>query len=105
MSEKKNRPQIRYVDRPEVSEAFCDSLHSMSFDGRSWRIELCVTRMDEPNPPNPPTGCKYPSCRLVLTPDAGLELFNKLKGLVSMMQKSGALKQGPPIPEPPEDIQ
>ena len=69
-----NVPQIHFVDRPEVSETFADSIKVISFDGQTMRIEFCVTRMDEPKPPVPPTGRQYPVCRLVLAPNAGLQL-------------------------------
>ena len=60
--------QVRFEDRPEVSETFADSSRAVAFDGQTMRIEFCTIRMDEPKPPNPPTGRQYPVCRLVLTP-------------------------------------
>ncbi|MDX2498322.1 MAG: hypothetical protein QNL11_10525 [Desulfobacterales bacterium] len=49
---KKSGPQTRFVDRPEVSETFADSIHGLSFDGQSMRIEFCTTRLDSPQPPS-----------------------------------------------------
>ena len=94
--------KIVYVDRPEVFETFADSVEKISVDGQVWRIEFCVTRLDEPKPPVIP-GKKYPSCRLVLTAKAGLELHDKLKGLVAIMEKQGLVKQQsvPDITIPP----
>lgn len=86
--------QISYVDRPEVSEAFADTIEKMSFDGQTLRIELCVTRMDDPKPPHPPTGRKYTACRLVLPPIAALDLLNKLQQLVVMLEQQGIVKRG-----------
>lgn len=82
------------VDLPHVSETFADSITKIGFDGQAWRLEFCVTRMDEPKPPIMP-GKRYPACRLVLTINAGLELFNKLKGIIDIMEKQGAIKNIP----------
>ncbi|HTZ17324.1 MAG TPA: hypothetical protein VMB78_02675 [Dissulfurispiraceae bacterium] len=84
--------QIRYVDLPEVSETFVDSFGSVLFDGQTARIELRVTRMDEPIPPKAPTATKYPACRLVLTPNALLELSSNLQNIINALIKQGVLK-------------
>lgn len=84
--------QIRYIDLPEVAETFVDSFGSILFDGQTARVELRVTRMDEPNPPNPPTATKYPACRLVLTPNALLELSSNLQNIINALIKQGVLK-------------
>lgn len=96
------KPQISYVDLPNVSETFADSVEKILVDGQSWRLEFCVTRMDEPKPPII-TGKKYPACRLVLTLNAGLDLANKIKGLVEAMEKQGLIKtiQNPNLIVPP----
>ena len=57
---------IRYVDRPDISETFADSVSGLIFDGQSLRIEFAVTRLDEVKPNMPITGRRYPACRLVL---------------------------------------
>jgi hypothetical protein len=79
---------------PTFLETFADSVEKISFDGQSWRVELCVTRMNEPRPPII-SGRKYPACRLVLTPNAGIDLANKLKVIVELMEKQGLIKQVP----------
>ena len=88
--------QITYVERPEVSETFADTIEKLSFDGQTLRMELCVTRMDDPTPPNPPTGKKYTACRLVLPPLAALDLANKLQQLVAMLEQQGIVKRNVP---------
>lgn len=88
--------QISYVDRPELSETFADHVERIGFDGQGWRIEFCITRMGDPVPPDTLPGKRYPTCRLVLTTNAGLDLVNKLQSLVSMMEKQGILKRTPP---------
>ena len=86
--------QITYVDRSEVSETFADTIEKLSFDGQTLRLELCVTRMDDPTPPNPPTGKKYTACRLVLPPLAALDLVNKLQQLVALLDQQGIVQRG-----------
>ena len=46
---------IQYVDRPEISETFADSIHTIGFDASGMKIEFCVTRMVEPT-----EGCPSP---------------------------------------------
>lgn len=92
-------PQVRFVDRPEVTETFTDSIRSIGFDGQTMRLEFCVTRMEHVQPPNPPSGCQYPACRLVLTPNAAIDLFNKLQRIISVLEQSGAIKRNTPTPQ------
>jgi hypothetical protein len=96
--EKKERVQARFIDNPALTETFADSIHAFSFDGQTMRIEFCTTRLDEPKPQNPQTATRYPTCRLVLTPTAALDLFNKLQKLVNALEQSGVLKREPPPP-------
>jgi len=35
--DKKPRIETLYIDRPEISETFSDSIHSFSFDGQTMR--------------------------------------------------------------------
>ncbi|GAB4390150.1 MAG: hypothetical protein Kow0025_20220 [Thermodesulfovibrionales bacterium] len=79
--------QIRYIDLPEVSETFSDSLRLATFDGQSLRIEFCVTRYDEPSHPNPQTARRYPVCRIVLTPEAAGDLLEQLYKLNEAISK------------------
>ncbi len=92
-------PQIRFIDRPELSETFSDSIHGLSFDGQTMRIEFCTVRIDPPKSPDVRTGRQYPVCRMVLTPGAGIELFSRLQQIIQALEKSGALQRTPPTPE------
>ena len=47
---------IRYIDRPECTETFADSINHVYFDGQSLRIEFGVTRLDDVKPNTPVTG-------------------------------------------------
>ena len=99
---KKTGFRTRFVDRPEISETFADSIHSLNFDGQAMRINFCTTRFDPPKPPKAPTAAQFPICRLVLTPAAGLDLFNKLQQIMSALEQSGAVKRAS---IPPKTIQ
>ena len=104
MSEKTG-PQIRFIDRPDVSETFADSIHGLSFDGQTMRIEFCSIRIDPFNPPEAPAGRQYPVCRMVLTPNAGIELYNRLQQIIKALEKSGAVHRAPPTAATPTTIQ
>ena len=97
--QKKPEFQTSFIDRPEISETFADSIRSLSFDGQTMRIHFCTTRLDEPKPPN---ARQYTICRLVLTPTAAIDLFNKLQQIMSALEQSGAVKRAS---IPPKTIQ
>jgi hypothetical protein len=80
----KPKPKSRYVDRPELLEQFADSVRGVTFDGQTIRIELCIERHD----PSSLTAAKSssPMCRLVLTPDAAIELREKLGRAISALK-------------------
>ena len=86
--------KISYIDRPDVTETFADTLERVSFDGQSWRLEFCVTRMDDKKEEVFP-GRKYPVSRLALTVNAGLELASKMQQIIALMEKRGTLKPNP----------
>lgn len=93
-------PKIRYIDRPDVNETFADSIHGLSFDGQTMRIEFCSVRLDPLKSPEAPTGRQYPVCRLVLTPNAGIDLYNRLQHIIKALEKSGAIHRTPPSTPP-----
>ena len=85
--------QIQYEERLDVTETFANSMDKCIFSEGVANIELCVTRLDKPEPPNPPTGKKYPACRLVLTPQAVIQLFQGLTGIMRAMENEGIIKK------------
>jgi len=93
--------QIRYMERPEISETFVDSLGIVTFDGNT-RLEMCATRLDPPKPPEKPTARRYPVCRVVMTPEATVALFNQLQNIMNLLQQAGLVtkQEG----QPPEVI-
>jgi hypothetical protein len=87
--------QLRYVDRPTVTETFADSLTGLVYDGQTLRIEFAVTTLDEMKPNAPVTGRRSPTCRLVLTPNAAVELINRMQQVASALTQAGVLKAQP----------
>jgi hypothetical protein len=86
---------IRYVDRPDLEETFADSVTGLTFDGQTLRIEFGVTRLDEVKADTPISGRRHPSCRLVLTPGAAVDLINRLQQIAAALKQAGLIK-GPP---------
>jgi hypothetical protein len=86
---------IRYIDRPECTETFADSINHVYFDGQSLRIEFGITRLDDVKPNTPVTGRRYPAQRMVLTPGAAVELINRMQQVGSALAQAGVLKPAP----------
>ena len=95
-------PKIQDVDVPSISETFADAVRGMMFDGQSVRMELCVTRMDEPkNGEGQLTGKRQTACRVVLPLSAALELSSKLGSVLSTLAKRRADRQPKPAQPAP----
>jgi len=69
---------IRRADLPELAETFADSIDLTFFDGQTVRINFGVTRFDLAQQPGSVNAQRLPACRLVLTPDAAVELMNQI---------------------------
>ena len=83
--------KIEYVDVPAIAETYADTVRGMMFDGQSVRMELCVTRMNEPNKDSSEiTGKRQTACRVVLPLSAALELSTQLGRMMSTLAKRGA---------------
>ena len=91
---------FHYIDLPELAETFADSINAMLFDGQSLRIEFGVGRLDDVKPNVPPTGRRYPACRLVLTPAAAIDLINRMQQVASACSSAGVVKQVHPAATP-----
>jgi len=90
-------PQLRYIDRPQIVETFADSLSGLLYDGQTLRIEFAVTTLDEMKPNAPVTGRRSPTCRLVLTVNAAVELINRMQQVAAALTQAGIVKaQTPP---------
>ena len=53
------------------------SINRLFFDGQTLRIEFGVTRFDDVRGSAPVAGRRYPSCRLVLSRAAAVDLINR----------------------------
>jgi hypothetical protein len=93
--------QVQDVDRPDLNETFVDSLALSTFDGAAARLTFCVMRMQEPQPGRAPQFKRYPVCRMVLTPQATVDLFNRLNQMMGALQKLGLVKIEPGKPAQP----
>lgn len=103
MEQKSDKPSpthatFRYVDRPELTETFADTINVLVFDGQTLRIDFGVSRVDEmkSNTPTPITGRRYPACRLVLTPSAAIDLINRMQQVASTLTQAGVIKPDQP---------
>ena len=95
--------QLPLVEHPEILETFIDSISLAIFDGGTLRLEMAVTRFEEPKPPNTPAGKRHVACRLVLSTPATVELINQMQQISAALTKAGVLKQSPPqTTEPPK---
>ena len=95
------QPKTEYIDRPELTETFVDNIRHVTFDGATVRAELGVTRFEEGTATTPAAARQYPACRLVLRPDAAVDLFMRLQRLIALMEQRGIVKREQP-PKPPE---
>lgn len=84
---------VKYVDLPEVSETFSDSVNAVSFDGQTLRIEFGVTRFDHVSQQRPTSGRRYPAARLVLTRGAAMEMINRLQQMATAITQAAQGKQ------------
>lgn len=91
------QPRLEYIDRPDVVETFVDNVRTVTFDGATVRAELCVTRFEEGAAPAG-TVKQYTASRLVLRPDAAVDLFMRLQRLIALMEQRGIVKREQPKP-------
>ena len=97
----RQQASIRYLDHPDMTETFADSITGLIFDGQTLRIEFGVTRLDEMKPNTQITGRRYPACRLVLPPAAAVDLINRMQQIANALTQAGVVKQAqrPAAPE------
>jgi hypothetical protein len=95
-------PTVRYVDLPELSETFADSIHTMVWDGQALRVEFCVTRFPDQTPASAKEAQRYPASRLVMTSALAVDLFNRLQQTMNTLAQAGVVtQQKPPAPTAP----
>jgi hypothetical protein len=89
------QPKVEYIDRPDLVETFIDMVRNVTFDGATVRAEFGVTRFEDTPPGSAAVARQYPACRLVLRPDAAVDLFVRLQRLVALMEQRGIVKREP----------
>ena len=95
--------ELRYEDRPDLSETFADIVQRMTFDGRTLRIEFCAVRMDDPDAKaRKRSGKAVPVSRIVLDLDGAVDMLNKMNSLQAALQNRGVITttQAPPAAAP-----
>src|ERR1044072_3402142 len=91
--------QVTHGDPPALSATVVAPALS-PFAGAAARLTFCVLRMQEPQQGKPAHFNRYPVCRMVLTPDATIELYNRLNQMMGALQKLGLVKIEPGKPPP-----
>lgn len=74
-----------FIDRPDLPEAFADSIGRTTYDGQTLRIEFCVTRFDRTEFDPSTDGTQFPTARVVLSQAGIAELFKDLDGLRQLL--------------------
>jgi hypothetical protein len=92
MADEPHRQKFRYQDVPDLSETFADTIGAWSFDGSTLRVEFLVSRLDAVKSGEPPSGRSVPTCRLVLTTGAAVELIRTCGQLTAALSQAGVLK-------------
>ena len=80
-----------YVNRPEISEVFADSVQGVIYNSSVARIELAVSRASAQDAADPRKKERVTAARLVLTTPAMVELFVQLKNVLDQLEKQGAV--------------
>jgi hypothetical protein len=91
-------PQLKLVDRVDVSETFAHSLRRINFDGANFQMEFVVNRYDDPRPPAAPTGSSVITCRLVMPLPGAFALLNALAAAAQGLADQGIIQQPPQNP-------
>lgn len=80
-------------DHPEVRETFADSLGLLTYDGRTLRLELTCSRVDELTPGKEAKGRRHVVARLVLTPEAAGDLHVKLSNIATQLRQASRIPE------------
>lgn len=89
-------PEIEYVDRLDIVETYADSLGMIQLRKDGVRVEFCITRMDPHSSDKPAAKKRYPAARLVLTPEAAMDLLNSLNKMAKAVEQDRRTAQSDP---------
>ena len=93
MSKHSTTPKRPHFDRPEVSEILVDALRGVDINGGVLRFEFVVNRFNEPKNDKSEGSRAHTACRLALPVVGVLDLFDKLEGLVSTLERRGLIQK------------
>jgi len=93
------QPQLTYVDRPEISETYADSLWRVTFNSMHLRMEFAVSRLDEPRQGQPVEGKAVTSCRVIMPLSGMIDMVGKLQTIMVQLQEARAIRQVNPAAE------
>lgn len=86
-----NSAELEYIERPDVSETFVDSLESVMYDGSSLRMEFAVHRFAPPNANGTAIKRKVTAVRLVIPLSGAIGLTSQLSALMEALEQQGAI--------------
>lgn len=87
--------KLTYVDRPELSEVYADSLCYARLDGRNLRLEFAVERPELASVPSaqPIEPAKVvPVARLIVPIECLIDMQNQFATLIKHLVAQGVLK-------------
>jgi hypothetical protein len=84
--------KVEFVDLPQITETFADSIQTLFFDGQNLRVVFCATRLDEPKSGERPEARRYPTCRLVLSAQGTIDLINRIQKISAALVRDGHVK-------------
>jgi len=83
--------EMPYEEDPSVKEIFIEQIRMTTFDGLA-KVEGCIARPSM-TAANSSQSTLRTSARLVLTPQAALQLHEQLTRLVQTLEQSGVVKR------------
>ena len=84
----------------DVAETFADHCEQVIFDGQTLRVDMAVTRFSSQGAGKQPTVRRATACRLVLTPQAALQLHEQLQRIVAGLEQKGLVRKRTKAPAP-----
>jgi hypothetical protein len=86
---------IEFVDRPDLTWAFADSITSMSVENKAvCKVELCAVRWVRSQPgTNVVSGKRYPVCRLAMAINTMVDLHKRLTDILQQLESEGIVNR------------
>ncbi len=87
MATKPDKSNFQYVDRPDLTVAYADSVSLYTTEDGVVQLEFLTSRY--------PPGRHYPVARLAMPMVTVVELYNQLRQLMDILEKKGEVVMGP----------